>query len=86
MVNSLIDSTIREINKEYKPGLLPWIKSSGPENWARMLSLGGRINQDALSKDEVMLKDALSDYRGFFSGMMKVYGKGETLPLFRVTI
>ena len=84
MANLLIDSTLREISSvttvtpadEYKSGLLPWIKKSRPEEWARMLQMEEKINRVAFSGDRASLEDALSNYRGFFSEMMRVYGKG----------
>ena len=77
----LIESALKEIGREYRPGLIRWIGEE-PGRWAKLLDLEDRINRAALSKDEVMLKDALASYRAFFQEMMEVYGKGETLPLF----
>jgi hypothetical protein len=75
-----IGTTLREIGKEYRPGLIRWIGEE-PGRWAKLLDLEERINRAALSKDGVMLKDALAKYRAFFQEMVEVYGKGETLPL-----
>jgi hypothetical protein len=76
-----IGTTLREIGKEYRPGLIRWIGEE-PGRWAKLLDLEDRIKRAALSKDEVILKDALARYRAFFQEMVEVYGKGETLPLF----
>lgn len=77
----LIESTLGEIGKKYRSGLIRWIREE-PGRWNRLLQMEGKINQAVLSKDEVMLKDVLSEYRDYFSGMVEVYGKSGTLPLF----
>jgi len=77
----LIESTLKEIGREYRPGLIRWIGEE-PGRWVKLLDLEDQINRAALSKDEVMLKDALARYRAFFQEMVEVDGKGETLPLF----
>ena len=82
-VSLLIDTTLREISKEYKPGLLLWIKASRPQDWARLLKIEATINQIALAQDERGLTMTLSDYRKFFHDMISAYqGKGENLSLF----
>ena len=82
----LIEPTLKEINQSYTPGLVEWVKVNRPDIWTEIRRTEETINRTALSWDRAILEDALSNYRGFFSEMMKVYGKGETLPLFRVTI
>ena len=77
----LIERTLQEIGETYRPGLISWIKEDR-SRWRRLLTLEDRINQAALAKDEEGLKDGLSEYRTFFSTMVEVYSKGETLPLF----
>jgi hypothetical protein len=68
---NLIESTLMEIGKEYKPGLIRWIREC-PDLWRQLIALESRINETALSKDdETILKDALSDYREFFEEMTK---------------
>ncbi len=78
----LIESTLKEINQSYIPGLVGWVKVNRPDTWTEIRRTEEAINQAALSGDRATLEDALSDYWGFFSEMMEVYGKGETLPLF----
>lgn len=77
----LIESTLKEMGKEYRPGLLGWIREDR-ERWRRLLTLEDRINQAALAKDEEGLKDALSEYRTFFEEMLKFYSRDYDLPLF----
>ena len=81
MANLLIDIALREIAKEYKPGLLAWLKWHS-DQWNRLLQLEDRINQAALAKYEEGLKDALSEYRTFFEEMLKFYSRDYDLPLF----
>jgi len=68
MINTnLIESTLMEIGKEYKPGLIRWIRER-PDLWRQLIALESRINETALSKDdEITLRDALSDYREFLA-------------------
>jgi len=81
MAKLLINDGLAEIAKEYRPGLLAWLKSHS-DRWAKLLDLEDRINLAALAGDEVGLKCALSDYREFFEEMAERYGKGDDLPLF----
>ena len=83
--NSLIDTTLREIGREYKPGLLMWIKKSRPEEWARMLTLEQGINQAALRGDMESLKQGLSNYKELILGAVEVFEtpRGQTGNLFR---
>lgn len=72
-----IEATLREIGKEYRPGLIRWIKEQ-PDQWGRLLTLEDQINKAALVRDEIMLTGALSEYRDFFTEMVNWYeGKGE---------
>ena len=81
MGKSLIDDTLIKISEGYRPGLLMWLKRQ-PDRWRRLLDLEDGINKAALAGDKAGLKDTLSEYRVFFSAMLEVYGKRETLPLF----
>jgi hypothetical protein len=64
----LIETTLKEIGKDYRPGLIRWIREE-PDQWTRLLALEDGINRAALSEDEIILRDALSEYRGFFEEM-----------------
>lgn len=77
----LIDSTLKEIGKGYKPGLIRWIRHDSGR-WREFLALEDRINQAALSKDEPGLKDALRRYHLFFEEMLKLYEASNIFPLF----
>ena len=81
MASLLIDNALQEIAKEYKVGLLVWLKRD-PDRWRQLIALESRINEVALVQDEVVLRNALSDYREFFVEMVELYVKGDTLPLF----
>lgn len=76
-----IDMTLEEIGGGYKPGLLMWLRSH-PNGWARLLDIEGDINRAALAGDEVGLKVALGEYRGFFKEMSRLYERGVKMPLF----
>ena len=79
MDRSRIDDTLVEIGRDYKPGLLAWLKGY-PSRWRQMLDLECRINQVALSQeDEISLRDVLKDYRLFFQEMTNLYVKGSSL-------
>jgi hypothetical protein len=69
MVNSLIESTLKEIAGTYQAGTLPWMKRNRPDEWKRLLGLEDRINQAALARDEVALTEALEEYPEFFREM-----------------
>lgn len=76
-----IETTLREIGGEYKPGLIRWIKEQ-PGQWKTLLKLEGNINQSVFQRDETALTEALSRYRYFFSEIVKAYSQGEQATLF----
>ncbi len=78
---ALIETTLLEIGKEYRPGLIRWIREK-PDRWTQVLALEDRINRAALAGDDAVLEGVLSEYRAFFSEMVEVYGRAHTLPLF----
>ena len=79
----LIKRTLQEIGKEYKPGLLAWIRTEYRHSrWEEMFTLEDAINKAALAKDEARLMTALAAYRTFFEEMVKEYEHKVTLPLF----
>jgi hypothetical protein len=81
--HNLIERTLMEIGREYRPGLIGWLKEDRGR-WQRLLVLESRINEVALSKeDERVLKDTLDDYREFFGEMGVLFTKGDALPLFK---
>jgi hypothetical protein len=81
---NLIETTLREIGKEYRPGALEWIRINRPEEWARMLTLEEGINQAALSRDMENLKQSLSNYQELILGVVEVFEtpRGQTGNLF----
>jgi hypothetical protein len=79
----LIKKTLQEIGKEYKPGLLAWIRTEYRHSrWKEMLSLEDEINRTTLAGDETGLKAALSTYKAFFQEVLEIYEKAEELPLY----
>jgi len=79
--DDLIETTLREIGKEYRPGLIRWIREES-DRWNRLLLLEDRINQATLSKDDPGLKAALSAYKDFIMEMLKSFEMENSLPLF----
>lgn len=81
MGSLLIDGTLAGVAKEYRPGLLAWLKSQ-PDRWSRLLQLEDHINRTTLAGDEEGLKEALAAYKAFFREMLERYVMSNTLPLF----
>jgi len=80
--HDLIDRTLREIGREYKPGLIQWLKSQ-PDRWSRLLQVENRINRAALTGNKEGLTAALADYRAFFKEMVNLHvSTGEQGELF----
>ena len=77
----LIEQTLQEIGKDYRPGLVRWMRRESGQ-WSRFLTLEDEINAATFVADEQRLKDALSRYQGFFDEMLNVFEKGEAFPLF----
>ena len=81
---SKIDTALKEINRNYQPGTLEWMRVNRPEEWEKMISLEDRINQAALRGDEEELERVLVDYQILYL-KWRGYSKpsqGETLDLF----
>lgn len=79
--HDLLDSTMLEIGRHYKPGLIRWIREH-PDRWRELLQVESTINQTALSGDEGGLTAALAAYRAFFKEMITLFEEAEGLPLF----
>jgi hypothetical protein len=73
----LIDETLEDINQEYKPGTLPWMKANRPAEWEKMLTLERSINETALVGNQGGLRGVLDEYRGLILGMVEEYKKME---------
>lgn len=69
--HTLIDQTIREINKEWESRALEWIKVNRPEEWGKILAIEGKINSMALGGNIEGLREALNNYRGVILPMVK---------------
>jgi len=69
----LIKSTLLEIGKEYRSGLVGWIKTNRPEDWAGILTLEEEINQAALSGNMESLKQNLSNYKELILGAVEIF-------------
>lgn len=67
--HTLIDQTIREINKEWESGALEWIKVNRPDEWGKILAIEGKINSMALGGNIEGLREALSEYQGLILTM-----------------
>ena len=79
----LIERTLQEIGKEYKPGLLAWIRTEYRHSkWKELLQLEDQINGAALAGDEKGLRAALEAYKIFFREVISIYERAEALPLF----
>jgi len=74
--HTLIDQTIRDINKEWKPEALEWIKVNRPDEWGKILAIENEINRMALAGDIDGLRKALEAYKKLFSGVVLGEGQG----------
>lgn len=79
--NLPIDDALAEIAKEYRPGLLAWLKSQ-PDRWSRLLQLEDAINQTTLTGEGAGLRAALAAFKTFIKEMVAAYGEVQGLPLF----
>src|SRR4030042_2137604 len=73
MVNSLIDETLERINQKYQPGTLVWTKVNKPDEWGKILTLEGRIDEMALESNLKGLREALDEYQGLILAMVKEF-------------
>lgn len=67
----LIDQTVEEINRGYKPGTLEWMKANRPDEWGEILTLEQRVNEMAFRDDLDDLRGALNSYRELIFSMLK---------------
>jgi len=71
--HTLIDQTIREINKEWESGALEWIKVNRSDVWRKILALEGRVNEMALGSNLKGPREALGEYQGLILTMVKEF-------------
>jgi hypothetical protein len=71
--NSLIDLTLKEIAKEYRPEILAWMKANRPNKWGKMLTFERRINGMALGGNLNSLRGALNEYQSLILAMVKEF-------------
>ena len=74
--HDLLDATLMEIDREYRSGLIRWLKEQ-PDRWRELLQLEATINQTCLSGDEVRLRVTLAAYKTFFEEMVLLYEKAD---------
>jgi len=69
----LIDQTLQEINREWKPGTLEWMRRRRPDDWARLIELERQINGEALQKNKEELTKRLTEYKTLIGEMVKAF-------------
>jgi len=85
----LVDQTLQEINRGWKPGASEWTKANRPDEWGKMLILECHINEMVLGGNQEGLRGVLDQYRGLILQIVKefksqpVHGRQGTLPLRR---
>jgi len=68
--HDLIDRTLQEINRGWKPGTLEWMKANRPGEWDKMLTLECTINEMGLGDNQEGLRGVLDEYRGLILAMV----------------
>jgi hypothetical protein len=71
--HTLIDQTIREINKEWESGALEWIKVNRSDEWGKILTLEQRVDEMAFRGDLDGLRGALNSYRELILTMVEEF-------------
>jgi hypothetical protein len=69
----LIDQALLEVNEEWAPGALDWMKRTRPSEFERMVTLEEEINRFALSRDMNRLNQALGRYKELMLGIAKAF-------------
>ena len=59
----LLDLTLKEMQKSYKPGTISRIKGQHKEVWAKLISLEAKINHAVLAGEQKVMERALNQYR-----------------------
>jgi hypothetical protein len=70
--HDLLDATLREIGREYRPGLIGWIKRESGQ-WNKFKALEDEINAASLRGDEQGLEPMLDAYKRFIRDMTEAY-------------
>lgn len=83
-LTNIISSTLMEIDQNYHPGTLSWLKKSRPREWREMIALEAEIDQAALSNEKTKLQKALKSYQDLISSAVTAFRipKGDTGNLF----
>jgi hypothetical protein len=67
----LIESTLKEINQSYRPGLVEWVKVNRSEAWAEIQQTEEVVNNSTHSGDNFGLRQALNRYRELWCQMIR---------------
>ena len=60
---NLVERTLREIGKEYRPGLLSWIRTTYRHTkWREMIALEDQINAATLAGNQLRLEQGLAEH------------------------
>jgi hypothetical protein len=70
---TMIERTLQKINENYEAGLIEWIKLNRPNEWNKIRTLEGRVNEMALRSDLSGLREALSEYQSLILAAVKAY-------------
>jgi hypothetical protein len=73
----LIDSAITEINEEWRPGTLEWLKGTRPIVWQKITTLEEKINSLTLKRNVTGLKQALGEYKELILTVIALLGEAK---------
>jgi len=72
-IDSLIDQTLEEINREYKSGAIAWMKERKPREWIRVLPFEAEVNEAVLKRDIKAVQKVLAEYRALMLTMIREF-------------
>ena len=81
MVNqltNLIDSTLKQIARDYQLGTLAYTKKTKPVEWGKLLAIEQEINLATKKEDSKALKEALSRYQKLIFSLCKKFKEEAT--------
>jgi len=80
---TMIEETLRKINKNYKGGALEWIEKTRPSIWKCLTDLESKVNYCVFFNDQEGLKKTLKEYERVVIEAVHSWHGGSP-PLFKV--
>ena len=74
-MESVFRRSLEEINREYLPGTIDYVKTTDPELWGRIVSAENRLNGAWLNGEDQNFSGALNEWRDLYRQAFEIFKK-----------